>query len=294
VVDPEGSVVPGAVHRIPFLLTEHDFGSDVVLLSPWSQLLTFRLETPEGDLITPTNVGAVPGAELEDGEMIRFYRVSIPALVNGTQAGAGLWHALVSVGDQEFKDFLTIVRRETNNDKAALVRARTQGIPYNLSVQALSNLHLDAQIITTGHEPGAAATLRAVLTEIGLPVDHRASVRVELLRPDDTQALLYLSEVEPGVFEAAATLTQAGVYRARFLAEGKTLRGTAFTREAIRTAGIAPQADHQPPPGEAGGHDWCKFIRCLAEDGGILERLGINPEHLRQCLDELCGYQAAE
>jgi hypothetical protein len=149
---------------------------------------------------------------------------------------------------------------------------------------------MNTVVTTSTHEPGAVATLRAVLTETDLPVDHRATVRVELTRPDGTMVLVHLSEVEPGVFEDAAVLVQPGVYQARFLAEGHTRRGTAFTREALRTIGIAQGADHQPPSRtpDPHNHDWCKFLHCLLDNEDAIKRLGLNPKQLAECLREVC------
>ena len=51
VVDPDGYVAPGAVVRIPFILSEADISVDPIVLMPMQDLLQVAVETPQGDLI---------------------------------------------------------------------------------------------------------------------------------------------------------------------------------------------------------------------------------------------------
>jgi hypothetical protein len=46
-------------------------------------------------------------------------------------------------------------------------------VPYSVVVHARSSLNMGAFLTQNSYEPGATFHLRAVLTEIGLPVDHR-------------------------------------------------------------------------------------------------------------------------
>ena len=93
--------------------------------------------------------------------------------------------------------------------------ALANGLPYSLHVQARSNLKLVAQCLQDSYEPGAELRVRGVLTEYGLPIDGRATLRAEMTRPDGTAATLSMPEIEPGVFEAVEIAHQSGVYRFR-------------------------------------------------------------------------------
>src|SRR5258708_7653414 len=53
VLDPDGQLIPGHVERIPFQLTSGDAGVDVILLTPYTKLVDFRLQTPGGRIIEP-------------------------------------------------------------------------------------------------------------------------------------------------------------------------------------------------------------------------------------------------
>ncbi|MBA3702548.1 MAG: replication initiator protein A, partial [Rubrobacteraceae bacterium] len=90
-------------------------------------------------------------------------------------------------------------------------------------------------------------TVRAVLTEYGVPVAARATCRAELTRPDNTGTTLAMPEVEPGVFEATAPALLAGIYRFRIVAEGQTLRGRPFSREQTLTGAVWKGGDTPPP-----------------------------------------------
>ena len=53
VLDPQGAILPGQSHRLPFRLTEADISTDAILLATAPDVIRFSLETPKGDLITP-------------------------------------------------------------------------------------------------------------------------------------------------------------------------------------------------------------------------------------------------
>ncbi len=153
----------------------------------------------------------------------------------------------------------------------------------------------------TSYESGAVMTLRTVLSEYDLPVDHRATVQAMLERPDRTTAALTLAEIEPGVFETTLTASLPGIYRLHLRADGRTLRGRIFTREQLVT-GLAWRGGDQPPPTRQDSpgmpdEKWCKLLQCLLGHGVIsaeleqeLKRRGINIQRLRRCLAEYCRH----
>jgi hypothetical protein len=158
-------------------------------------------------------------------------------------------------------------------------------------VHARSALNMDVFLTQPSYVAPTALHLRAVLTEIGLPLDHRAHVRAEVTRPDGTHALVALAETEPGIFEAMAAAPLNGVYPVRFRANGTSLRGFPFTREETRT-GLAWRGGNAPPPRTPpANHEWCDLVRCLLADDGIrrwFERQKIDPKTLTRCIDGAC------
>src|SRR5207249_4945819 len=98
ILDPHGDLTVGAVHRIPFHVSEADMGLDVFLLCPAPGAVDFRLQTPDGTQITPGTAGASPNIEYVQVARLGYYRLSLPA-VPGQEAGThgGLWHALLRI-----------------------------------------------------------------------------------------------------------------------------------------------------------------------------------------------------
>lgn len=290
VLDPEGYLAPGGgVVRIPFTMAETDTGADAVLVTPVPSAVHFALETPDGDVIAPTT--PVPGANYVEGARNAYYRVSLPTLVDGRQAREGTWHALLTLDREAF---------ERRDDRLFLYlsqhrSALANGLPYSLVIHARSNLKLVATCHQDSYEPGASLRVRGILTEYGIPVDGRATVRAELTRPDGTQAILPLPEVEPGVFETVEIAHQTGVYHFRVLAAGHTLRDCPFTREQLVTGFTYRGGDDPTVPGDGGGgrpdhEDWCRLLECVLDalTPEACRKLGIDVARLRRCLRQLC------
>lgn len=297
VVDPESSILPKQVHRIPFQLTETDFRSDVILLSPAPWAFDFALETPDGDIIDPGNSGGLPNVTFVTGDGVHYYRMSLPAPI-GNGAREGTWNALLKVDDGNFREYLSTLRQR--EDKSAIVRARAHGVPYSLSIHARSNLRMDVNVLQESLEPGGIMRLRALVTEYDRPVENRARVSVEIERPDSTETRLTLAEVEPGVFEGQMTSTMSGVYHLLFRSAGKTTRGLPFTREEIRTAAVWKGGDTPSPTsqGDPRGRDedLCRLLECLFNKetlGGFYDQFGIDPDRVMKCIRRFCAERLA-
>ncbi|HUS10990.1 MAG TPA: tyrosinase family protein, partial [Pyrinomonadaceae bacterium] len=238
VVDPEGSINFGDTHRIPFSLNEADIGSDVILLTPAPQFIDFALEAPDGTIVDRVLANTTPGMSHSFGTNVAFYRMTLPALINGLGQQVGTWHAILS-GQRQVpgRDFL----------QAGPAVQSVHGVRYSLMVHSYSNLRMRARLTQSSFEPGASLNLRAVLTEYGLPVNRRAIVRAELVKPDLSTAIIVLNEVEPGIFEASVPANSTGVYQFRVRAVGATLRGQGFTREQGLTGAVYQGGDNPPP-----------------------------------------------
>jgi hypothetical protein len=246
-----------------------------------------RLETPDGEAIDPAIVTSF-GGSFAGGETISYYRFTLPAPV-GAGAHGGLWHAILEVDPDIFKRYLS----KLDNDPVRLRRARAHGVRYSLNVHAFSNIRLDARLEQDSLEPGATLSVRATLTEYGIPVYRRASVLAHVDRPDGSKIALSLAEIEPGVFEATTRANLAGIYPIRVVASGYSLRGLPFTREHLLTAAVLRGGDQPVTPGDLdGGHErLCKLVECLLSERGVLQFLkehGIQSSALLKCVEAYC------
>ena len=282
VVDPQGEVFPGLEARIPFDLVESDYGADAIVLSPFPAGLRFQLETPAGERIDHTAMGGVAGVQFATYPQLAFYRLSLPVVVKGAGAARGRWHVVLGLGKEQSPALAS-----TTVTSASVRR----GIPYSVVVHARSALNMDVFLTQPSYVAPTTLHLRAVLTEIGLPLDHRAHVRAEIARPDGTHTVVALAETEPGIFEATTPAPLNGVYPVRFRANGTSLRGFPFTREETRT-GLAWRGGNAPPPHTPpANHEWCDLVRCLLADDGIrrwFESQKIDPKTVMRCIDGAC------
>ena len=176
------------------------------------------------------------------------------------------------------------------------------GVPYSLSVQTYSGIRLQAQLLQDSNEPGATLTVRAVLTEYGLPIPAgRATVRAKIERPDGSGGVVTLVEADAGsgVYAASTTAWLSGVYPIRVLADGSTLRGRDFTREHVLTGAVWKGGDVPPPTSKDDPQEekdrLCRLLSCLLDEKVLrpdLERrlkdLGLDLDALRHCLHIWC------
>lgn len=242
ILDPNGYIAPGTVVRIPFQLNEADITCNPILLTDFP-VVGMAIETPGGDIIDAGNAAGL-GVDYAEGDNSRHYRYTLPVAFPGGNH-TGTWYVVLKVEEDKYKRYL-----EKLSDNHSSYRSyRTHGAKYSVVINTYSNLKMAARIDQNSMAPGATITLHSVLTEYQIPVDHRASVQVEMTRPDNTQTVINLNEVEAGVFENSFQANMAGTYVCRFLAKGATLRGTPFTREQTLTAAVFNGGDTPGTPG---------------------------------------------
>jgi hypothetical protein len=285
VLDPNGFIAPGDKLRLPFVLTEADIDTTVILLDD-APAIRLQLETPDGDLIDPAVAVAI-GGTFSQADTIGYYRLTLPAAV-GAGAHGGQWHAILDVDDELFKRYLS----HLDNQPDAIRRALAHGLRYSLNVHAFSNIRMDARLEQPSLQPGATMTLHTVLTEYAVPVERRAVVNAQLEYPDGTVATFPLVEIDAGRFEASITATLSGLYRFRVVAAGTSMRGLPFTREQLLTGAAFRGGDDPIAPPEGPPDDrLCRLIACLLEDDGIqryLKEHGIDTASLKRCVDTCC------
>lgn len=299
VLDPEAAIKPGQVHRIPYNLNEADIGVDAILLGETNlPLIRFALETPSGDFIDPGVAGANPSIDFVAVQGVSFYRMTLPVPIGAVGASAGKWHALLKVDEKYYKRYLATL----DDQPEWYQRVMAHGVRYSLSVQSYSGFRLQAGVLQTSYEPGASLTVRAVLTEYGLPVEgNRAQVRAEFERPDGTTGVMTLHEeaAGTGIYVNDMVAMLAGVYPFRVLARATTLRGREVTREHLLTGAVWQGGDQPPPTGKDEPDDCkerlCELLACLLSRNVIrpdlekrLEELGLEVDGIRRCLKKWC------
>jgi IgA Peptidase M64 len=286
VLDPHGTLTPGAVHRIPFSIAAADYGMDVFLLSRAPYYIDFEIEAPSGERFSPGSAGVFTNLQYVQTAGLGYYRLSLPAdSARAAGTHAGTWNVLLRI------DY----KKPRNSDRQSFAvggQAARHGLPYDVVVHCYSNLTFKARVSQSGFEPGAHVDLVATLREYDVPVDHRALAWAEITRPDATAFTLALDEAEPGRFTGGFTATVSGLYTIRARARGADFYGHAFEREQTLSAAVYPGGDRPP---KTGGPDWCGLLQCLLRSGFIdgktrerLRALSINVDALIACLEEQC------
>jgi von Willebrand factor type A domain len=266
VLDPCGELVPGHIARIPFQLTSGDAGVDVILLTPETSIVDFRLQAPSGTIIEPWLAISDPGMRFVLSNGVSYYRIALPIEhMTNRFDGGGTWHALLRIGDPRLE------RSNTRNGIDSSIRysrpLRTVSVPraaygtslsqsssglttaqqivnYCLSVHAYSNLSMKAQLSQAVFEPGATIDLEASLAQSGIPFSTGVQVWAEVNRPDGTNTNLTLNPQVENQFTASFIANLPGVYRVRIRAHGTNVAGEPFTREKTLTAAVWRGGEH--------------------------------------------------
>lgn len=282
VLDPTGVLDGRTPVRIPFVVADSDIETTVILLTDVAGI-PFDLETPDGEILHP-GMASLAGAEFAIGRKMSYYRFTLPLLVNGKPAQAGTWYALLGVDEQ------------TLGIRGKVEQGRLR---YSLTVQAYSNLRLEARLTQSSLEPGASMTVLAALTEYGEPVEQRATVVAQVQRPDGSTATVPMLEASPGRFVASMVSTQAGTYRFRVTASGATWRGLPFTREQDVTGTVLVHGDAPfpttPPDDRKDVEALCSLAECLVGGpfGTFLRKFEVDADALAKCLRTYCDRRLA-
>ncbi|NUO09335.1 MAG: VWA domain-containing protein [Candidatus Brocadia sp.] len=172
VLDPDGELVVGRVHRIPFQLTDADAGVDVILLTPNTNIVDFRLQTPNGLIIEPWRAMSEPGMRYVLSNGVSYYRLVLPTqLVAGRFDQGGTWHALLTIGRPHFE---RTPGSEYGVDRSILHGMHAAGTTEHMSKRRRTEAERSLQIATHGsvHTSGirssfaVAATNYAVATHV--------------------------------------------------------------------------------------------------------------------------------
>jgi hypothetical protein len=240
--DPNGYISPGITVRIPFEIADSDINCTVILMTDFN-VVDLMVETPAGDIIHAGNAAGL-GITYNEGLRTRAYRFTLPVAFVGSNH-EGQWHAVLKVNDVEWNRFDTPV---THVPVGGTTGPGGAGARYSVEIHSLSNLRMTPRVDQSSLEPGASVTLRANLSEYGVPVEGRAVVNVRVTRPDSSVVTYTLVEEPEGNFERVFTANMSGIYSCRFMASGTTMRGKAFTREETLTAAVWHGGDDPRTP----------------------------------------------
>jgi hypothetical protein len=219
VLDPDGALAAGDVHRIPFLLTDADAGVDVILLSPYVKALDFRLQTPNGFVLEPWRALSEPAMRYVLGNGVSYYRIALPTqLVADRYDQGGTWHALLTIGRPRLKPTEgneqhvdRSILRGLHATRAARSRARAQPRRQLNEVERRFDL---AQSVTTSTlaTAVAGAGVSAQAPSSGARPVAPYSLVVHSYSSVSLRAELHQSGYEPGAgVTVYARLTQSGV-----------------------------------------------------------------------------------
>ena len=302
VLDPQGFLTPGADQVIPFPVTDADAGMDVILLTPYPDVVNFRLRGPTSSMIIDASSPAShPYIQFIRSRGVSYYRLSLPAeLSPGRLDQGGTWQALLNIGNPSTAVGRTVSNRPNRDvaytqDQLDASLGGQRGLPYSLVVHSYSNLSFRARASQSGYEPGATAHLTAMLAESGVPMEVAASVWADVTSPSNQIIQVQFSASGQGTYEGKFVASEPGVYRARVRAAGKSLRGFPFLREQTLTVGVWIGGNNQGGNGPGSlGASLCHLLNCLFGEKGaisqqaveILRRLGIDINALRRCLIE--------
>jgi hypothetical protein len=238
-LDPVGRIAPGHVDVIPFKVTGQDQRVDVILMMPGisgdEPLIDLALLNPTGKLIRPADVSGIEDIEFSTGERVSFFRFN-PA-DEDELLRPGRWEALVTITGQNMATYLS--ESGGGDDREIAL-----GVQYSLVVQVRSNVlmrcrsYLDAL--------ATEFTLRAVLSEAGVPLGTRPVVSARIAYPDGSERTVDLREIAPGMFEHTETTRVNGLFDVMIKARGSTTAGAEFTREQAVTVYKTPAVPGPP------------------------------------------------
>lgn len=306
VLDPEGTVLPGQIIRIPFDVVEEDIEVTAVVVSPFPRGLRMGLEAPNGDVFSEADAATDPTITYAYGQGTVHLRASLPMQKGGRPSHAGRWHLLMGM---DKRGYYVTGKAVTHAAGIPGFATSAGGLRYSASVFAYSNVKLVARCEQSGYAPGAVLTVTAALTQSSLPIEGTASLTAEITRPDGSTATAAMAPAGEGRWQLTLPTTTQGVYRFRVLAVGRTIRGQRFTREQLVTGAVWRGGDAPGEPGGNGpgggpgggpGRDTLgDLLCCLLRSGAItpealkrLEALGIDVKRLLACLGEACRDQA--
>jgi hypothetical protein len=247
VLDPSGSVLPGAVVRIPIPVTEAEFQLDVVVVSSDAPELFLALLGPDGSLRSFEALSLEPGVQIVRRGRVALARVPTPLpLRDGSVWKEGTWQLLIAQRahvPRDAKNDLLLTHLTQPNGAAAAKAGKV--MTYAAVVNARSSLELTAHAHVS--EPGKPITLEATLGHCGVPLRGEVTVSARVHTPGGATFDVALAAAQPGRFLGQLEAVTPGVYPTRLRARGYSAAGHPFVRELTLTPALARRASPRNP-----------------------------------------------
>lgn len=260
VLDPIGSVHPGASVSLPFAVSEAEFRLDAVVVSDNAPELTLGLIGPDGNYESFSALAAQPGVQIVRRGRTIVARVPVPLTrLDGTSWGPGTWQLVLSNG-----------QRDGSLKNQAFVNYGKR-IEYAAVVSARSSLRFTAHVEHLA-TPSPRIAFEASVSYAGIPHRGEARVVAHVETPHGTAIEVPLSPTGPGRFLGTFEALIPGVYTTRLCARGFSARGHRFARELTLT----PFRSTEPTCGESPQRTSCaaeKVERLRSKLGRLCHRV---------------------
>lgn len=263
-VDPEGELLPGDAHRIPFVVSETEPRIDITVVSDDAPGLVVAVEGPGGKRRTLEQVKALGQARVTQTGRVWHAEVRLGFDPGGGDEkwGPGPWAIWIGLRGQNSSagqiplDSFWSSRATHVRDPEARKGARAS---YMAMTTAPTALRMDPCMRRTSD----GIVLEASLAYAGAPILKNPDLFVELTTPSRVVSTVRLVEVAPGVFQAQVPSAKFGRYQAIFRAQGHSPKGYPFQRERVIEEFFAPNRAGHSVAGCLGGNTG-RSCRCLA------------------------------
>ncbi len=286
VLDPMGRLLFGTRHQVNYSISEADIRSNVVVLSPLAPFIKVSLIAPNGDEI----VGSAGNVAHEVNINNQIYRVKFPAIPNKPEEShGGNWKVVLQLYT---RDEVKKLCYEWGNFRQLFKNmGEYTSVPYSVAIYTRSALNFKCTVEKNSDTIGAEVRIFADLSQYRRRISGR--VRAEIQWPNGNNKLLTLNETETGEFSARFIAEHSGIYQLTIKADGKSMAGKPFLREALRSVSIYKRTPERPTDvtSDTGGA-FCKTIQCLIEQESVrdfLKKNNINPDELKECVMENCS-----
>ena len=201
IVDPTGSVLPGAVASVEIAVTEAEFRLDVIVVSDDARELVCALVGPDGEVRTFDELAAEPVAQIVRRARVQMARLPVPFVQrDGRSWSGGTWHLLLAqrsdlpiAGSTEGRVSLTAPRTHARKPQAG---RGGKPITYAAVVNARSAIDLKAHAVW--REKDAKISLEASVALAGAPLVMAPSVIAAVKGPSGVSFDVPLKPAEPG------------------------------------------------------------------------------------------------
>lgn len=283
VLDPHGEARTGVPPtRIPFLLTDSDYGADVMVLSRYPLGLSIALLTPQGRRISPTDLPGTLWSQFICGSGVCYFRLSLPLAAREIgHAHAGKWQLEISLNDKGI-EFLR--KEKSGSHRPNHRQSGLATLSYDVIVHAYSMLRLKASVMPGLMAVGTTVNLAARLTEFDAPPIRAARVFADVRGPDGALTRVKLVHQGEGKYAADFRGVLQGLYMVRLRAQGRSQRGWDYTREhtctfATNKSGVDDKATAPSEP-PMGWREWTRFLLAAGiittDKAKLLERIAPN------------------